>query len=188
MTLPPTDARAPAQRDLDVLRRRAAALARVSRAGRTGDTLPAVVFELVDERYAVDARVVLHVHVLTELTPLAGAPAPLFGITHWRGSVLTILDLRGQLGVRTRGLTDLSRVIVIDGGKQPFGILADAARDFINLDEASIRPLAADEAARRNLLRGITDDALLVMDTEALLSTGRAAVIRDDQRDTGRVK
>lgn len=184
----PMESRAPAERDLDVLRRRAAALARVTREETPGETLPAVVFQLVDELYAVDARVVLQVHVLSELTPLAGAPAPLFGITHWRGSVLTILDLRSQLGVRTRGLTDLSRVIVIDGGRQPFGILADAARDFIDLDESSIRPLPADEAGRRTLLRGITDDAVLVMDTTALLSTGRAAVIRDDQRDTGRVK
>lgn len=182
------DSRAPAERDLDVLRRRAAALARVARDETAGATLPSVIFELVDERYAVDARVVLQVHVLSELTPLAGAPTPLFGITHWRGSVLTILDLRGQLGVRTRGLTDLSRVIVIDGGRHPFGVLADAARDFIELDETSIRPLPADEAGRRSLLRGITDDAVLVMDTDALLSTGRAAVIRDDQRDTGRVK
>jgi purine-binding chemotaxis protein CheW len=173
---------------MDVLRRRAAALARVVRDDTAGETLPAVVFELVDERYAVDARVVLQVHVLSELTPLAGAAAPLFGITHWRGSVLTILDLREQLGVRARGLTDLSRVIVIDGGRQPFGILADAARDFIDLDESSIRPLSADDAARGSLLRGITDDAVLVLDTDALLGVGRTAVNRDDQRDTGRVK
>ena len=178
-------ARAAAPEHVDVLRRRAAALARVPTATRSMETTPAVIFELADETYAIDARVVLQVHVLRELTPFAGARPPLFGITHWRGTVLTILDLREQLGVRLRGVTDLSRVIVIDGGRNEFGILADAARDFVDLEETVIRPLPADEAAARPLLRGITDDAVLVMDTDAVLKAGRAASKRDDNRDRG---
>src|SRR5690606_6767017 len=100
---------------------------------------------------------------------------PLFGITHWRGLVLTIVDLRDQLGVRARGVTDLSRVIVIDGGRQPFGILADAATEMIELDNAAVRPLPSEEAAARRLVRGITDDAILVLDTDAVLRSGRTA-------------
>lgn len=175
-------ARTPAPEDVEVLRRRAAALARVPAATRQADTTPAVIFELADEVYAIDARIVLEVHVLRELTPFAGASAPLFGITHWRGSILTILDLREQLGVRSRGVTDLSRVIVVDGGRTPFGILADAARDFIDLQESGIRSLPADEGSARRLLRGMTDDAVLVMNTDAVLDVGRAALVRDHQR------
>lgn len=176
-------ARAAAASDIDILRRRAAALARVPAAQKSTASIPAVVFQLANERYAIDARRVLEVHVLRELTPLAGARPPLFGITHWRGSVVTILDLREQLGVRARGVTDLSRVIVVDGGRQPFGILADAARDVIDLDEGMIRPLPADEAAARPLLRGIMDDATLIMDGDAVVAAGRAAATHDD---TGR--
>lgn len=165
-------ARAAAPEDIDVLRRRAAALARVPKTVNLREATHAVVFQLADESYAIEAHVVLQVHVLRELTPLAGARPPLFGITHWRGGVLTILDLRDQLGVRARGVTDLSRVVVIDGDRQPFGILADAARDFIDLAETRVRPLPADEAAARPLLRGMTDEAVLVMDTAALLKAG----------------
>lgn len=178
----PNAARAAAPGDVDVLRRRAAALARVPKTKRTKEAKHAVVFRLAEESYAIDARIVLQVHVLRELTPLAGARAPLFGITHWRGDVLTILDLRDQLGVRARGVTDLSRVIVIDGGRQSFGILADAARDFIDLEETVIRPLSAEEAAARPLLRGITDDAVLVMDTEAVLKAGSTVATQDQTR------
>lgn len=176
-------ARAAARSDVEVLRSRTAALARVPRMQRSTEAMPAVVFQLADERYAIDARIVLEVHVLRELTPLAGARPPLFGITHWRGSVLTILDLREQLGVRARGVTDLSRVIVVDAGRVAFGILADAARDVIDLEDTVVRPLPADEAAARSLLRGMTDDAVLVMDTDAVLAAGRAATTHDD---TGR--
>jgi purine-binding chemotaxis protein CheW len=166
--------------DVDVLRKRAAELARVPAAGRMSQAMPAVIFELADERYAIDARIVLQVHVLRELTPLAGARPPLFGVTHWRGMVLTILDLRAELGVSSKGVTDLSRVLVIDGGRQPFGILADAARDFIDLAQTTVRPLGAEEASARTLLRGITDDAVMVMDTDAVLAAGRAVAASDD--------
>jgi purine-binding chemotaxis protein CheW len=185
MTESLSSARGAAAGDIAVLRSRAAALARVPKAERSTDTRPAVVFQLADEQYALEARVVLEVHVLRELTPFAGARPPLFGITHWRGSVLTILDLREELGVSTRGVTDLSRVIVVDGGRAPFGILADAARDVVDLDEASIRPLPPDETAARPLLRGITDDAVLIMNTDAVLTAARAAAIHDDHSGRG---
>lgn len=180
-----SSARGAAAGDIDVLRSRAAALARVPKAERSAETTSAVLFQLADEHYALEARVVLEVHVLRELTPFAGARPPLFGITHWRGSVLTVLDLREQLGVSMRGVTDLSRVLVVDGGREPFGILADAARDVFDLDEAVIRPLPSDEAAARSLLRGITDDAVLIMNTDAVLAAARAAAIHDDHTGRG---
>lgn len=178
-------ARAAAPEDVPVLRRRAAALARVPRRERSEHTIPALVFRLADERYAIDANIVLQVHVLRDMTPLAGGRAPLFGITHWRGMVLTILDLREQLGVRPHGLTDLGRVIVVGDARQPFGILADAAQDFVDLDETTVRPLPADEAAARALIRGITDDAMLVLDTQAVLGLGRSAATAADASGRG---
>ena len=152
------------------------ALARAPEGEHAARLMPAVIFRLADENYAIDARIVLQVHVLRDLTPLAGARAPLFGITHWRGTVLTILDLRERLGVRPRGVTDLSRVIVVSGRRQPFGILVDAARDFVQIDAAMVRPLPADETGAESLIRGITDDAVLVLDTEAVLGAGRSTV------------
>src|SRR5690606_38876046 len=145
---------------------------------REAETITAVVFRLADEYYALDARVVLEVHVLRDLTPLAGARAPLFGVTHWRGGVLTILDLRDQLGVRSGGLSDLSRVIGVDGGRHAFGILADAASDIIEVDEQLIRTVGED--VERRLVRGLTPEAIMVMDTDAILAAGREATQRDD--------
>jgi purine-binding chemotaxis protein CheW len=136
---------------------------------RTEVTTPFVVFQLGGEEYAIDARVVLQVIVLRDMTPLPGARAPLFGVTHWRGDVLTILDLRELLGVRPRGVTDLSRVVVVGGQAAPFGILADAAREFLDIAESAIHDLPPDERARRALVRGITQDAVLIMDTDGLL-------------------
>lgn len=163
-------ARTPAAEHVPLLRARAATLARVPAAERMTAATASVLFLLGGEVYALAAAVVHEVIVLRDLTPLPGARAPLFGVTHWRGDVLTILDLRNELGVRPRGVTDLSRVVVVDGGLVSFGILVDGAREFTDIAEDSVRALPSEEMAQRELLRGITDDAVLVIDADALLS------------------
>jgi purine-binding chemotaxis protein CheW len=156
--------------DRELLRRRARQLARVPRPDRRHDTEQMILFRLGDERFAIDASCVLQVAVLRELTPLPGAPAPLFGVTHWRGEVLTVLDLRGPLGVQVHGLTDLGRVLVMAGPDRRFGVLADAVTDMVGIDPDRIQPLPEEDAARGSLLRGVADDALLVLDGGALLT------------------
>jgi purine-binding chemotaxis protein CheW len=175
--------RRPATEDTELLRRRAVALARSPVRARTEVMTPSVIFELGGEQYAIDARVVLQIIVLRELTRLPGARPPLFGLTHWRGDVLTILDLRELLGVRPRGVTDLSRVVVVDGTVAPFGILADAAREFVDIADSAIHQLPAEERVRRSLVRGITKDAVLVMDTDSLI--GRYGSGRTNEDPTG---
>lgn len=162
-------ARAPRPEHHRLLKRRAAALARVPPGEGGENVLPMVMFTLGDETYALDARVVLQVVVLRELTPLPSAPAPLFGVTQWRGDVLTILDLRAALGVNVRGVTDLARVVVVNGHDRVFGILADAAREVMDIGIEAIRPLRAADAERGSLLDGITDDGVLIIDSTALL-------------------
>ena len=43
----------------------------------------------------------------------------------WRGQVLAIIDLRKFFGVEVRGLSDLSRVLVVGAERSEFGVLAD---------------------------------------------------------------
>lgn len=158
----------------ELLRRRAAALARVPYRGRAGTAVDMILFSLGDERFAIPAACVLQVAVLKEFTPLPGAPPPLFGVTHWRGEVLTILDLRELLGVRVHGLTDLGRVLVIDGPDRLFGIVADAVSDMKEINSQDVRPLPEDGSGG-SLLRGATREGLLVIDSTVLLRRFGAA-------------
>jgi purine-binding chemotaxis protein CheW len=162
-------ARSARAEDRAVLRARAAALARAAAAPRHGETFSAVVFMLGDERYALDTRVVLQVGVLRELTPLPGARAPLHGVTQWRGDVLTVLDLRAVLGASLRGITDLGRLVVVEGGRHAFGILVERLVGMVEVDAAALQPLPREDAAARSLLKGVTEDAVFVVDDGALM-------------------
>jgi len=161
---------ASAERARLVLEERGRRLARIPDAPRDTDNLDVITFALANEIYAIEARYVLEVFRLVDISPLPGAEPPVCGVTAWRGQLLTIVDLRGPLGLSIGALNDLSRVIVLGGERgASFGILADAVREIITLPTAAVREPPEGVAAQRTYLRGITGDATLVLDANALL-------------------
>lgn len=157
--------------DREVLEARARALARPVEKAITGDTLELLTFALANETYALESRFVSAVFRLHDLALLPGAAPPVHGVTAWRGEVLTVLDLRAALGLSAAALNDLSRVIVLGEDRPAFGILADAVRDVVPCPTVDIRPVPESTGAQRHHLRGVTADALLVLDAAWLLRT-----------------
>ena len=82
---------------------------------------------------------------------------------------MTILDLRGGHQGSGAGLTDLSRVIVLGGEWPAFGILADAARGLLAVDPSDVRGVPEGLPSKGEYLRGMTGDAVMVLDAERLL-------------------
>lgn len=162
--------RAPRSEHIELLRKRAAALATDTADRKThGDTV-AITFTLSGERYALDARVVREVVPLRNLTPLPTAAAPLFGVSHWRGIALTILDIRETLGLRTGGVTDLGRVLVIDSGSMPFGIIVDAVNDLATVARGELQALPDATGNELRAVAGVHGDGTLVLDEDFLLA------------------
>ena len=152
-----------------VLEERARALARPLRMPAPIDDLEAITFALANERYAIESRYVFEVFRLEDLSPLPGAKPPVFGVTAWRGELLTILDLRTVLGLRVTALNDLSRVLVLGADRPAFGILADAVHDVVRLPASEVRQLPEGDGPKREYLRGVTANAVLVLHAEQVL-------------------
>jgi chemotaxis signal transduction protein len=178
------EARAPLEEHVPLLRSRAASLARAQETRPSADPLHVIVFTLGGERYGLESACVLHVAMLQMMTPLPGAAAPLFGITQWRGDVLTLLDLRDVFGARARGLTDMGRIVVVDGPDRNFGVVADAVLGMAELTAGDIAPLPVEEGRQQSLLRGMTGDGVLVIDSNALRE--RYGCVQKRQNRTGR--
>jgi chemotaxis signal transduction protein len=60
-------------------------------------------------------------------------------------------------------------VIVLGEDRPAFGILADAARELVTLPASDVRDPQEGVAAKREYLRGITGDAVLVLEATKLL-------------------
>lgn len=153
----------------ELLEERARSLARPAAQIPASETLDVVTFVLANEVYAVESRYVTAVFELIDLSPLPGAEPPVFGVTAWRGELLTILDLRQVLGLSVAALSDLSRVMVLGEDRARFGVLADAVRELVTLPATQVREPPEGLAAKREYLRGVTADAVLVLDAGALI-------------------
>lgn len=156
-----------------ILNERARALSREARVAVRSTALPLVSMASRDESWAVDARLVWDTFEIVEFTPLPGARPPLAGITGWRGSVLTVLDLRSLLGMPAPPLADLRYAIVVGEERPEFGILADTLGELIELENGDVREPPEGVAPQRTYVQGVTAEALVVLDVRRLIRDHR---------------
>lgn len=157
--------------ELRLLQDRARALARpIARFADKGD--PAVTFTLARERYMVESRYVHAAFRLRQLVRIPGATLPVVAVTRWRGDVLTLIDIRSLVGAPTGALDDLAVVIILGGDRPEFGLLADALEEPMRIAPEDVLPLQSRRSAEgdREVVRGVTRDARLVLDAPALLA------------------
>ncbi len=155
-----------------VLRRRAEQLARRSYREEVGERAEVAIFRLGRDRYAVELRWLMQIFPLRDLALLPRARPPVVGLTPWRGGLLRVIDLNIALGRTAVGIADRSRVLVMaddDGAR--FGVLVDTVDDLRSLNLDAILPLPGREEEDTRPLRGVTSDAVLVLDGEVLIRT-----------------
>lgn len=156
---------------------RARLLARSPEPVVAGETLEVVTFALAAERYAIETRYVREVVRVLDFTPVPGAGDVVLGVTNLRGEILSIVDLRKILGVSHARLTDLTQIIVMGTEAAEFGTVADRVHEIIGMPTIDLlppfEPATADQGEH---VRGITRDALVVLDGAALLRDPRLFV------------
>jgi purine-binding chemotaxis protein CheW len=165
-----------------VLQERAAALARPA-LPPTGDrVLEVVVFSLADENHALESRHVREVVRFVGCTPVPGGPDFLVGVINLRGDVLAVFDLRRFFGVESSPAGDFTRVVVLGEDRAEFGVLADAVREIqIIRTEEILEAPGSVAGAGRDWLRGVTRDALVILDGAALLRDRRLVIDQADE-------
>ncbi len=161
-----------------ILHARAQALAR-EEAARSVEYVQVVEFRLSNETYGVDSSFVQEACPLRQLTPLPGIPSFILGLMNLRGRILSVVDLGQFFVLPARGLTDLSRVLVLHSPQMEFGLLADAVLGMrqIPLDELQ-SGLPTLTGIRADYLKGVTPAREIILDAEKILSDERL-IVRD---------
>jgi purine-binding chemotaxis protein CheW len=157
-----------------VLRERAIQLARpLAHAGDTSaaaaNATSVLVARLGDERVSIGLDHIIEVYRAAVLTAIPGARTPVVGVIAWRGRVLTVLDIAHS---RTAPITmtDATRILVIGQRTAAVGILADDVDDVHELNTHDAIPVEHVSPARREFVRGVTSDAVVVLDVAALIA------------------
>jgi purine-binding chemotaxis protein CheW len=161
----------PASRARAILEERARALARVPPSVlQRQDGLEVVTFTLANELYALPAEHVRAVVHYSGCTPIPEAPEVLAGIVNLRGDILAVFDLGKLFGLVRSG--SAAWILVLGGDRPEFGVLADAVHSIavMPLDDI-LEPPATLAGAGRDLVRGVTAGALILLDGPRLLQS-----------------
>lgn len=166
-------------RDQEILEARARALAHAPVHQAPGEMLEVVTFSLAGERYALEADHVCEVQRWTECTPIPGAVAHLRGLVNLRGDLLAVFDLRRLLGLVEQEPQESAFILVLGRGHPELGIAAEAIHEVrkVRLDALHEPPAGGTD---RRLVRGVTEEALIVLDGPALLADERLFIDQGD--------
>jgi purine-binding chemotaxis protein CheW len=167
-----------------ILQERAHKLALVPpQAPPAAEVMEVLTFVLGEEHYAIETASIREVLPIDEFTPLPGGPHHLIGITNVRGQILALFELGSFLDVKASP-GEHPKMIVLGRDRADFGIRADAVLEVgrLRMDEV-LEPPESLAPAARSWLRGVTEEALLVLDGAALLKDPRLVI--DAETGTG---
>lgn len=101
---------------------------------------PYILFELAGTTYGLPSRLVRHIEMVEQVTPVPNAPACVEGVVSSRGQIIPALSLRQRFGFPRVAHGLRSRLIVVQSGERTVGMLADSAREFVAIAPDAIRP------------------------------------------------
>ncbi|VVE50386.1 chemotaxis protein CheW [Pandoraea anhela] len=83
------------------------------------------------------------IHDSPEVMPAPGSPSFVRGMLNLRRELVTIVDLRALYGMPAQDDTQTRKILVIEHGKDKFGLLVDAIENIVTLDDADKLPVPA---------------------------------------------
>ncbi|WP_441003479.1 chemotaxis protein CheW [Pseudocolwellia agarivorans] len=138
------------------------------------ETTQWVKFSLGGENYGIRVLKVQEIQRYSEISPIPGAPSYVLGIINLRGSVISVLNTREKFGLPDYEITDDSRIVILEVGKQIIGILVDSVAEVISLQasDVDIAPnVGNDETAK--FIDGVSNkggELLILLDAEKILN------------------
>lgn len=165
------------EKRLSALKERARRIASARAEVAPVTTLTVTQFILAGERYAVESSHIREIRPLEHITPLPGTPAFVAGIINVRSEIISVIDIKKFFDLPQKGLTNLSKVIILSSPDMEFGILADEVLGTRTLNLDNLEPaLATLTGIREEYLKGVTADRTAVLDAVKLLSDKRIVV------------
>jgi chemotaxis signal transduction protein len=156
----------------EILRARAAALARRDESVEEGATASLASFSIGGHSIAVPVAQVTRASALRHLTEIPGGPPYLVGVTAVDGHLVSLLDLAAFLALPRRGLHDVVAVMVVTAGAREIGLCAEQLHGIEDVQERAITVLPGQAGPLGRVVKGAARE-LLVLDVEQLFDDPR---------------
>ena len=135
--------------------------------------LQLIVFRLDREWYGVEISKVIRVLKAGKITYLPSCPGHIAGIVNFRGSILSVTDLKTIFCLPHAELTEKSRIIVVESEVLETGLLVDEVVETVEVPIRKIEPtlstLPADGAKYIKGQCGVAEKLVAVLNVEKVL-------------------
>jgi purine-binding chemotaxis protein CheW len=169
-----------AYRQQEIFRRRALDLLAAPQSAGDETASPLAAILLGDEFFGIEFGQVLEFSEIHNLTPLPNCPSHVVGTMNLRGRALTVLDLRGFLGLPARKFTSSAQVVIATAAGHTAGIAVNEIHEIVWFHASELAPLTtvveswASPVARGTL--PYQGKSLTVLDLEVLFADQRLVV------------
>jgi purine-binding chemotaxis protein CheW len=100
-----------------------------------------IIFQIDGTFYGISGKYVLQLEMMQEITPVPDTPGYMEGVMFSRGEVIPVINLRVRFGLQKKNYDASTRIIVIKNGDRVAGLIADNAREYININSTAIHPV-----------------------------------------------
>jgi purine-binding chemotaxis protein CheW len=161
-----------------ILESRARDLASELNVGEKGDNLMDIIeFEIASEHFAVESHLIQEIYPMNDLTPLPCVPSSVMGIVNVRGKILSVINLKKLFDLDDTEGTDPGKVIILHSENMEFGIQADRVSGMRSIDKSKLQTeVPAFTGIRKDYLKGITADRIVILDGKKMLNDLRLTV------------
>ncbi|MEM8964582.1 MAG: chemotaxis protein CheW [Acidobacteriota bacterium] len=134
---------------------------------------PWITCALANEIYALPVAPVREVLRVTGITRVPHAPRPIRGVTHVRGRVIPVIDLRRRLELDPAPLERASRIVVVAARQRLIGLLVDVVYQVVQIDLDRVETPPDDVmTVQSDYLQGVyalDEQLILLLDVERVL-------------------
>lgn len=129
-----------------------------------------VTFARAQSAYAIALHELSEIRPLSRVCVLPGTSFAVPGVVHYRGELLSLLDLGALSGQRTDA-SSAPWLLVVEHGGERLGLLADDVMDVVEVPAGSTRPLPVTLGEEVETFVGISADGVLITDAARLMAT-----------------
>jgi chemotaxis signal transduction protein len=161
----------------EILHARAQTLATPKVVAPPVEIVELVVFRLGDRRYAIVAGEALESITISETTVLPGVPNVYRGLISHRGIIYPLVDVRPLIGGALDGVAQPAQAMLFLSEAATAALVADEVEAFVRIDAATIAAAGSANGIEPSAaIRGVTPDAIVVLDIWVLLADARLVV------------
>jgi len=120
------------------------------------------------DRYGVALSDVLEMQPLEFFTPVPHTPPFIAGVLHWRGAILSLLDLGKLFQSSQEGLADYHTALIVEGAGVRVAIIAREVEEVLSIAPGEIKPAPAGTIPV-GWVAGVCDENRLLIQTGQIL-------------------